>query len=307
MSDPIGSDDFQPYVPDLRGVHDRDPITGSNLEVGASMTRRHLTTAAMALAIALIQTPASAQSSGRPTLHVNPRWKECSFQLDPSLTQTAWRQFTQEAGLVAYFRPLSDARPMGKGHFELSLLQWKTGINDADAAWNDTFVHPDSSHWLFEGDGLSFPGLMVRAGVTGKTDVGLYLTKSPGANYGFVGGQVQHSLVENGTRTWSAAARASFVTMYGPDDLNLTVYGVDVLASRKFTLTRWATVSPYGGASTYLSSSHEKTPAVNLDDEHVVGAQAMMGASVQLSMARLAVEYNVAKVPSGSFKVGIGR
>ena len=270
------------------------------------MTRINLKSAAMALTIALIQTPASAQSS-QPRLHVNPRWKECSFQLDPALTQTAWHQFTREAALVAYFRPMSDARPMGKGHFELSMLQYKTGIDDSDAAWNDTFVHPDSAHWLFEGDGLSFPGLMARVGVTNKTDVGLYFTKSPGANYGFVGGQVQHNLVGDATNPWSAAARASFVSMYGPDDLNLNVFGVDVLASRRFTLTRWAAVSPYAGASTYLSNAHEKTPAVNLDDEHVVGAQAMVGASVQLSMARLAVEYNMSNVNSLSFKVGVGR
>jgi len=271
------------------------------------MKRIHLNTAAMAMAMALIQTSASAQTSRQPTLHVNPRWKECSFQLDPSLTQSAWHQFTREAALVAYFRPMSDARAMGKGHFELSLLQYKTSIDDSDAAWNDTFVHPDSAHWLFEGEGLSFPGLMGRVGITNKTDVGLYFTKSPGANYGFVGGQVQHNLVGNDdTSAWFAAARASFVSMYGPDDLNLNVFGVDVLASRKFTVTRWASVSPYAGASTYLSNAHEKTTAVNLDDEHVVGAQAMMGASVQLSMARLAVEYNMSNVNSLSFKVGIG-
>jgi hypothetical protein len=46
---------------------------------------------------------------------------------------------------------------------------------------------------------------------------------------------------------------------------------------------------------------------VDLDDEHVMGAQAMVGASVQLSVARLAVEYNVSKVNSLSFKLGVGR
>ena len=283
------------------------------------MTYRNLTTAGVALAIALIQTPATAQtadrlqlqvSSGRntdpPVLHVNPRWKECSFQLNSSLTQTAWRQFTGEAGLVAYFRPLSDARPMGKGRFELSLLQWKTGINDRDAAWNDTFVHPDSAHWLFEGDGLKFPGLMARTGVGDNTDVGAYFTKSPGANYGFYGAQVQHAFVNNPARTWAAAARLSFVSMYGPDDLDLRVYGVDVLASRRFALTRWAAVSPYVGGSTYLSTAHEKTAVVDLSDEHVVGTQAMVGAALQVSKARLGVEYNVSKVNSFSLKVGIG-
>jgi hypothetical protein len=271
------------------------------------MTRINLTIAAVALATAVIQTSAAAQTSGQPKLHINPRWKECSFQLDPSLSQAAWRQFTREAGLVAYFRPLSDAQPMGKGHFELSVLQWETGIDDRDAAWNDTFVHPDSAHWLFEGDGLKFPGLMVRAGVSGNTDVGVYFTKSPGANYGFYGAQMQRTLMENPTRTWAAAARVSFVSMYGPDDLDLRVYGADVLTSRKFALTRWAAVSPYVGGSTYLSSAHEKTTAVELDDEHVLGTRAMVGTAVELSKARLAVEYNVSKVNSLSFKVGIGR
>jgi hypothetical protein len=269
------------------------------------MKRRNLTPILALAAIALVRTPAAAQSD-RPRLHVDPRWKECSFQLDPSLTQSAWRQFTEEAGLVAYFRPISDARPMGKWNFELSVLQWQTGIDDADAAWNDTFVHPDSTHWLFEGSGLKFPGLMLRAGVTGSTDVGLYLTKNLNANYGFYGAQLQQSLVQNGTKGWAAAARVSFVSMYGPDDLDLTVYGVDLLGSRTLAVSPWAAVSPYVGVSTYLSTSHEKTAAVTLDDERVVGAQAMVGAAVELSVARLGVEYNVAKVHSLSLKVGIG-
>jgi hypothetical protein len=259
----------------------------------------------VAVAIALIQTPATAQTSGRPRLHVNPRWKECSFQLDPALTQSAWHQFAQEAALVAYFRPLADATPMGKGHFEMSVLQYKTGIDDSDAAWNDTFVHPDSTHWLFEGSGLEFPGLMVRAGVNTNTDVGVYFTKSPGANYGFFGAQVQRSLVSS-TRTWAAATRLSFVSMYGPDDLDLRVYGADILASRTFALNRWVSVSPYVGGSTYLSTAHEKTTAVDLDDENVVGGQAMLGTAVQLSKARLALEYNVSRVNSFSLKVGVG-
>ena len=270
------------------------------------MTTRTLTTT-LALAVSvMVQTPVAAQS-GRPRLHINPKWKQCSFQLDPSLTQSAWHQFTQEAGLVAYFRPLSDARPMGKGHLELSMLQWKTGIDDADAAWNDTFVHPDSTHWLFEGSGLQFPGLMVRGGVAGGTDVGVYLTKNSCANYGFYGAQLQQSLVKSPTNGWAAAARVSFVSMYGPADLNVSVYGVDLLGSRKCAVSRWAAVSPYAGVSTYLSTSHETTAAVALDDETVFGAQAMVGAAVQLSVARLGVEYNVAKVPSLSLKVGIGR
>jgi hypothetical protein len=195
---------------------------------------------------------------------------------------------------------------MGKGKFEVSVLQWQTNIDDHDAAWNDTFVHPDSTHWLFEGEGLKFPGLMVRAGVSSKTDVGLYVTKNPNANYGFVAGQVQQNFVGSSTSPWSGSARLSVSSLYGPEDVNLTVLGADLIASREIPLNRWATVSPYAGLSSYFSMAHEKSPVVSLQDENVGGSQAMVGAVVRLSGARLAMEYNVAKVNSVSMKVGFG-
>jgi hypothetical protein len=260
-----------------------------------------------ALMLAVFGSPVLAQDSHDVTLHVNPRWRECSFQLDQSLTQSAWRQFTREAGVVTYFRPLADARPMGARNFEVSAVQWKTGIDDSDAAWNDTFVHPDSAHWLFEGNGLKFPGLMVRAGLTDRTDAGFYFTKSPGANYGFYGAQVQQSLVRDAQQPWAASARLSFVSMYGPEDLDFSVYGLDLLASRQYVLLSGRTsVSPYAGVSASLSRSHEKSAVVDLADENVVGAQGMVGAVVQVGPLRVAAEYGVASVRSVSLKVGLG-
>jgi hypothetical protein len=261
-----------------------------------------------AAAIVLTRTPAAAQATNHPKLHVNPRWEECSFQLDPSLTQAAWHQFTSEAGLVAYFRPLADARPMGRGNFDVSMVQWQTNIDDSAPAWNDTFVHPDSAHWLLEhGKGLKFPGLMVRAGVSAKTDVALYVTKNPGANYGFYGGQLQQSLGGSAMGNWNASARVSFMSMYGPEDLNFSVYGADFVASRRLTVTRWISVSPYAGVSTYLASSHEKSAVVHLNDEHVLGGLAMLGAEMRVSKARFAAEYGVSRVNSFSLKLAVGR
>jgi hypothetical protein len=276
--------------------------------------RNNLITAAVALVIALVPTPGAAQAHEHgpghgdgPILHISSRWKECSFQLDPSLTQAAWRQFTEEAGLVVYFRPLSDAKAMGKGHFEVSVMQWETAIDDADAAWNDTFVHPDSTHWLFEGRGLKFPGLMVRAGVTDRTDVGFYVTRNPNANYGVYGGQVQQNFLGGTTGDWGLAGRLSFASLYGPEDLDFTVFGMDLVASREIALTRWASVSPYVGVSSYFAMSHEKTDAVDLDNENIGASQKMVGAVLQISGARVAMEYSSASVNSISMKVGFGR
>ncbi len=135
-------------------------------------------------------------------LHVNDRWDECSFELDPALTQKAWHQATREFGLVVYFRPLSSAKPLGLKNLELSLLNWATTIDDTDDAWNDTFVHPDSTHWLFEGNALQFPGLMFRVGVTDQIDIGTYFTQNIPANYGFYGGQVQYNFLNDTEKIW---------------------------------------------------------------------------------------------------------
>jgi hypothetical protein len=94
--------------------------------------------------------------------------------------------------------------------------------------------------------------------------------------------------------------------MYGPADLDFRVYGADLVASRQVRLTSWASLSPYAGVSGYLATSHEKTAAVDLRNERVPGAQANLGAALQLSAARFSVEYNVAKVHSLSLKAGIG-
>jgi hypothetical protein len=269
------------------------------------MKHKRLTIVAVGLAAALLPTTATAQS--RPKLHVNTRWKQCSFQLDPSLTQSAWHQFTQEAGQVVYFRSLTGARPMGRGKFELSLMQWQTNVDDGDSAWNDTFVHPDSLHWLYEGSGLKFPGLAFRAGVTSKSDLGFYFTKNVQANYGVYGMQLQQNLIRGGARDWDVSARASFVSLFGPDDLDLNVYGVDLVTSWKQWTYKRATVVPYAGLATYLASSHEKANAVNLADERVIGAMATLGAELQFSVVRVAAEASVAKVPSFSMKLGFVR
>lgn len=273
--------------------------------------KRSILTTLTGLAISVVATRVNAQGTpehgGHPHLHVGGRWKECSIQLASTLTQKSWRQFTEEAGLVAYFRPISDARPMGKGKFEFSILQWETRIDDSDDAWNDTFVHPDSAHYLFEGSGLKFPGLMVRAGVSNRTDVGLYFTKNPNANYGFFGAQVQQNLFGGETREWSASGRLSFVSLYGPEDVDLTVLGWDVVASRRVAVNDWFTVSPYAGFSSYLSMAREKSPLVDLDNEYRGGSQAMAGVTLQVGPARLGAEYNAARVNSISMKVGFGR
>lgn len=238
-------------------------------------------------------------------LHINTEWEECSFQLDPSLTQEEWHQFATEAGMVTYFRPVIGAEPLGPGHFQFAILQWNTGIDETDNAWNNTFVHPDSTHYLVGGDILPFPGLNLRAGLTNKIDAGIYWTARPGANYGLIGGQLQYNIVNDTVKNWALATRLTFNSLYGPDDLNLAVYGADIFVSKKIPLfSDWASITPYAGASAYITHAHDKTEAVVLEDENIFGVQSMLGLTTEIYFITLGAEYNFANVNTVSYKIG---
>lgn len=269
------------------------------------MQRAVIAQVTAAVVVAMSAPVASGQQPG-VKLHVDSRWKSCALHLDSSLSQSAWHQFTQDVGVVAYFRPMTDARPLGAGNFEVSLMQWGSKVDETSSAWNDTFVHPDSMHWLTEGGALAIPGLMVRAGISSRIDAAAYFTKNIESNYGLWGGQVQYNLFRDAKKKFAGAARVSLVSVYGPDDLDVMVYGLDVMASGTYPLGRRLSVSPYAGLSTILSTSHEKSPVVDLNDERTVGAMGTVGAMAQYSIARLAVEYNVAAVNALSFRLGFG-
>jgi hypothetical protein len=265
---------------------------------------KHPTLLVVALITALAPVPAFAQAHD-VTLHVGGRWKQCAIVLDRSLTQSAWRQFTQEAGLVTYFRPLTDARPMGKGTYEISALQWTTGIDDTKPAWNDTFVHPDSAHWLFEGSGLTFPGITARAGITDRVDLGVYFAKNPESNYGVYAAQVQLNVLNDTATGWAAATRVNYAALFGPEDLTHATLGVDGLVSKTYAATRWLTLSPYVGATAYVSRAHEKSAVVNLKDEQVGGMQGMAGIVARVSALRISAEYSTARANTTALKVGV--
>lgn len=275
-------------------------ITRSN--EGGNGMKRPLSMLVLVLATGA---PAALAQTPNVTLHVNPKWRSCAIQLDPALTQDAWRRFTEEAAVLTYFRPLTDARPIGRGNFEVSIAQWQTKVDETSSAWNDTFVHPDSTHWLTEGSGLGIPGLLFRAGITDKIDVGAYVTKNVESNYGLWGGQIQYNLMHQPSSKFAVSTRLSLVSLYGPDDVDLTVYGMDIMASKTAALTKRLSVSPYVGFTTMLSNAHEKSPMVSLNDETAWGAMGTAGAVAQYSIARLGVEYNVANVNTLSLKVGV--
>ncbi len=195
-------------------------------------------------------------------LHVNHRFRSCSIELDPSLTQSQFHKFTREAAQIFTFKLMSPAEPLGAKKFQVGIDYSITPINDADPAWNNTFSHPHETHYL--GDQLAIPKLFARMGMSDRMDIGFYFTKNPDANYGFMGGELKYALFMKPQKPVAMAVRATYATLLGVEDLNYHLFGVDLSASKRI-----GRLAPYLGIGANLARAIETTSKVNLRNETV--------------------------------------
>ncbi len=264
-------------------------LSSKNNQKEKMMNKLHIGFIALAI-MSVINTQALAHDI---TLHTTDKWDECALQIDPSLTQSAWKQFNSEMGEILTFRPVTSAKPLGKGNFDIVLTKGWAPVVDTDAAWNDTFVHPHSSHWLYgeyaeeEGEttsghgdsphSLGLPIPLVRVGITDRIDIGATYIMAPGSNYGFLGTQVQYNLVNDTEKGVAGSVRGSMMLLVGIDDLKSAAYTIDALGSKDIAM-----FTGYGGIQANLLTSKETTSVVDLKNETKLGLQAFVGVNTTL-------------------------
>ena len=230
--------------------------------------------------------------------NINPDVNSCSMEVDPALTQSQFHTFTKQASLIATFKSLSSAEPLGVGNFSFGLDLAYTPVDQHDSAWINTFTHPDEDCPL--GDAVSFPTVRARMGVLDNMDVGAYFTTAPDANYGFLGGEVKYAFLRESERLPAAAVRTSFVSLLGVDDMNMNVYSVDFSVSKRLGM-----FTPYLGIRETLAIGTETTSKVDLDRENVWTTQGIAGIDCSISRFSIAAEYNVGEVSTFSVATGI--
>ena len=235
------------------------------------------------------------------TLHLTNSYDECAMFLDPSLTQSAFREFVREVGPIIYFKPISSARPLGKFNFDLGLEYQKTSpLEDYKSKWNDTFAHPDSDHYLVpDNHRLSLPLFHARMGVTDKMDMEMQFTKNFASNYGWVGGGLKYGFYYDAGSGLAGAARTNYSSMLGVSDLNYHHVGADLLVSKDLWLFR-----PYAGVAFSLGYMIETTSKVNLKNETVTGFEGILGTEFVWKYLSIALEADFAVINMYTFKVG---
>ncbi len=263
------------------------------------MKTRTMKSAAIALGVLALSSTSYAQSgSGDIYWRIDPSVKSCSMVIDPSLTQAQWKTFVQQVGAITSFKSLSSAEPLGRMNFRVG-LEWSTSpIDQRNPAWINTFVHPDADCPL--GDEVVVPTLRARMGLTDNMDIGAYWTMAPQANYGMVGGELKYAVLRESDNLPAAAVRGSVTVLTGVPDYDLSIYSVDLLASKRI-----AFFTPYIGFRESLAIGTETTSKVNLEQERPLITQGYAGVSASLWMLTLVAEYDIASVNTLAFNIGV--
>lgn len=237
-------------------------------------------------------------------LHVNTSLEICDFDIHPDLTQSEWKRFTKEAGNLLYLNSLSSAKPLGIKNWDFIIEMTSSDVDETSGAWNNTFHHPDSVHFLNEGPRTSIPAMRFRIGLTEKIDAGIYFspTQTLGANYNLIGFEAKYAFLNDPETNWAAAVRVSHVMDAGIDDFNISVTGIDVTASKTF----FNVLTPYAGVSGNWNHSKEVTNEVNLDNENYVGVRGIVGAEIRYRFINLGYEVMVGDgFNNSALKIGV--
>jgi hypothetical protein len=229
----------------------------------------------------------------------------CDFDIAPALTQSEWERATREIGSAIYLEPLASSRPLGKWNWSAQLEQNSFHVDQESGAWNNTFHHPDSTHYLTGESGrLAVPGLRFRIGISDRIDFGAYYTSSRpfGANYGFLGFDAKYAFLNDTVKGWSAAVRASYAMDANIKDFNISGTGLEVLAGKQ--LFRFFT--PYAGVAANWNYGREKTSEVDLRNEHSLGVRGIAGVQFRWKFVDLGYEVQVGDgMAQRSLKVGV--
>jgi hypothetical protein len=246
---------------------------------------------AVPLWLALI-VPATALSAD-PVLHVDSSVKDCEVRFAPELTQPAFRRFVREFGSVSAFKQGAPPKTLGRWGVALDVEQIFFKVDDKAAAWNDTFVHPTADHWL--GADKSFPKLRMRLGVTDDVEVGAFFTKSPEANYGWLGLEGKYAILEQrGDMPVALAVRGAYTKTLYVADMDMHAVTADVSLGRTF----WQIVTPYVALGADGVLARETTDAVDLKSEHLVVPHLTAGFELRYWHLAIGAEAQLAAINS---------
>ena len=151
-----------------------------------------------------------------------------------ALSQSQFRRLSEDLGAAVAYKGVTPATALGITGFDL-------GIEVTDTKMEN------SSLFALAGAGneshLVIPKLHVHKGLMAGLDIGAFVGGAPEIGATVYGAELRYAFLEDGLATPAVAMRLSGSGVSGTGDLRVGTVGLDLTASKRFTL-----LTPYVGA-----------------------------------------------------------
>lgn len=253
----------------------------------------------LAAAGLLLGAPMAARAV-HPVLHIDTSYEECSVKFAPELRQSSFRRFVREFGSVSSFKQMGPPGTIAKKGVSVGLSMFTFPVDQDSAAWNDTFAHPNAEHWL--GAQQTFPKLDLRVGVSDRLDLGIYYTRNPESNYGWLGLDGKYRLLSRGgDAPLTLAVRGAYTRTLYVSDMDMNTFTFDISAEKKYREI-WR---PYLGLGGDFVFARETSDAVSLHSEIAVAPHLFGGLEVNVwRNFTLGAEFTLGSILSEQFRIG---
>jgi hypothetical protein len=158
------------------------------------------------------------------------------IEFNAALTQSAFKNLSEEAGTALSYKNMSPAEPLGITGFDVGLegsfVSISTGNNNY---WEKAFSNNAPSI-------LVLPKIRVQKGLPFGVDVGAMYSYLPGSNIKLFGAEVSYAILEGSIATPALKVRGTYTKLTGVNDLAFQTTGIDASISKGFLL-----LTPYAG------------------------------------------------------------
>ncbi len=207
-----------------------------------------------------------------------------------ALTNSDFKDFSEEIGLAISYLPTAPAEPLG-------ILGWDIGIEL-------TVIDVDQGLWGKASSEkppgtILFPKLRIQKGLPFGIDVGAMYTKVPSSNIEVVGGELKWAIVSGNVAVPAIAIRGSYTQLIGVDNYDLETYGADISISKGFTF-----ITPYAG----YGQVWIKSEATNVGNrkESTNTAKPFVGVKISLALINFVFEADFGELPMYTARFNVG-
>ena len=218
------------------------------------------------------------------------------FAIPPDFGNDTFKSLVKEAGAVVAYRGVAPAEPGGLTGFDIGV---ETSFVEVDSdVWDQVFESQDTPGYVV------IPKVHVRKGLPFGIDLGASYAMVPDSNIEVLGGEIQFAIMDGSAALPALALRGHYSTLLGVDDLDLEVYGGDLVLSKGFLF-----LTPYIGAGVLQTEGEYKgntSQSQPLADQSETTQRVFGGVQIAMALLRITLDAEYAEVPVYTAKVSLG-